>query len=119
MKLIRPSHGVPVLMSTEINWIVQQFIKIIKKHVTSEQPKRYKLRSCQKVCDALHYLFDNIFIIFGSKLHRQIPDIPMCTNCAPLIADLVCFVMRETSYCLYQTIIKLLLLKLLTPLLDI
>ena len=24
------------------------------------------------MCDALHYLFDNIFIRFGSKLYRQI-----------------------------------------------
>ena len=35
---------------------------------TSEQPKRYKLWSCQKISDALHYLLDNIFIRFGSKL---------------------------------------------------
>ena len=35
-----------------------------KKHVffTLEQPKRYNLGSCQKVCDALHYLLDNLFI---------------------------------------------------------
>ena len=36
---------------------------------TSEQPKRYKLWSRQKMCDALHYLLDNIFIRFGSKLY--------------------------------------------------
>ena len=35
---------------------------------TFEQPIKYKLWSCQKMCDALHYLLDNIFIIFGSKL---------------------------------------------------
>ena len=35
---------------------------------TSEQPKRYKLWSCQEMCDALHYLLDNIFIRLGSKL---------------------------------------------------
>ena len=58
---------------------------------TSEQPKRYKLWSCQKMCDALHYLLDNIFIRFGSKLYRQIVGIPMGTNCAPLIADLFLF----------------------------
>ena len=58
---------------------------------TSEQPKRYKLWSCQKMCDALHYLLDNIFIRFGSKLYRQIVGIPMGTNCAPLVADLFCF----------------------------
>ena len=58
---------------------------------TSEQPKRYKLWSCQKMCDALHYLLDNIFIRFGSKLYRQIVGIPMGTNCAPLVADLLLF----------------------------
>ena len=58
---------------------------------TSEQPKQYKLWSCQKMCDALHYLLDNIFIRFGSKLYRQIVSIPMGTNCAPLIADLFLF----------------------------
>ena len=57
---------------------------------TSEQPKRYKLWSCQKMCDALHYLLDNIFIRFGSKLYRQIVGI-MGTNCAPLVADLFLF----------------------------
>ena len=54
-------------------------------------PKRYKLWSCQKMCDALHYLLDNIFIRFGSKLYRQIVGIPMGTNCAPLVADLFFF----------------------------
>ena len=58
---------------------------------TSEQPKRYKLWSCQKMCNALHYLLDNIFIRFGSKLYRQIVGIPMGTNCAPLVADLFLF----------------------------
>ena len=58
---------------------------------TSEQPKRYKLWSCQKMCDALHYLLANTFIRFGLKLYRQIVGIPMGTNCAPLVADLFVF----------------------------
>ena len=58
---------------------------------TSEQPKRYKLWSCQKMLDALHYLLDNIFIRFGSKLYRQIVGTPMGTNCAPLVANLFLF----------------------------
>ena len=58
---------------------------------TSEQPKRYKLWSCQKMCDALHYLFDNIFIRFGSKLYRHIVCIPIGSNCAPLLTDLFLF----------------------------
>ena len=58
---------------------------------TSEQPKRYKLWSCQKMCDALHYLLNNIVISFGSKFYRQIAGIPYGTNCAPLVADLFLF----------------------------
>ena len=62
-----------------------------KAFFTSEQPKRYKLWSCQKMCDALHYLLDNIFIRFGSKLYSPIVGIPTDTNCAPLVADLFLF----------------------------
>ena len=49
------------------------------------------LWSCQKLCDALNYLLDNIFIRFGSKLYRQILGILMGTNGAPLVADLFLF----------------------------
>ena len=71
---------------------------------TSEQPKGYKLWPCQKMCNALHYHFDNIFKGFGSKLNRQIVGIPMGTNYAPLFRICFCFVMRETLCCLCQTI---------------
>ena len=66
---------------------------MIKMHFffNSEQPKRYKLWSCQKMCNAFHYLLDNIFIRFGSKLYRQIVCIPVGTYCAPLVADLFLF----------------------------
>ena len=37
--------------------------------------------------DALHYLLENIFIRFGSKLYRQIVGIPMGTNCAHLVVN--------------------------------
>ena len=69
-------------------------------YFTSEQPKRYKLWSCQKLCNALHYLFDNIFITFGSKIYRQIVGIPMGTNCALLVADLFLFC-YEREFMLY------------------
>ena len=58
---------------------------------TSEDTKRYKLWSCQNVCEALIYLLDNIYIRFGTKLYRQIVGIPIGTNCAPLVADLFLF----------------------------
>ena len=54
---------------------------------TSDAVRNYKLWSCQKVCEALTFLLDKIYIRFGSKLYRQIVGIPMGTNCAPLVAD--------------------------------
>ena len=58
---------------------------------TSDVYNNYNLWSCQKVCDALVYLMDNIFFRFGTKLYRQNIGIPMGTNCAPLVADLFLF----------------------------
>ena len=58
---------------------------------TSDVYNSHNLWSCQKVCDALVYLLDNIFIRFGIKLYRQTIGIPMVTNCAPLVADLFRF----------------------------
>ena len=36
-------------------------------------------------------MLDKIFIIFGTKLYRQVVGFPMGTNCAPLVADLFLF----------------------------
>ena len=58
---------------------------------TSDAVRNYNLWSCQKVCEALTFLLDNIYIRFGSKLYRQIVGIPIGTNCAPLVADLFLF----------------------------
>ena len=58
---------------------------------TSEKPKKYHAWSCQNVCDALTFLLDNIFILFGTKLYRQVVGIPIGTNCVPLVADLFLF----------------------------
>ena len=86
---------------------------------TSDAVRNYNLWSCQKVCEALTFLLDNIYIRFDSKLYRQIVGIPMCTNCTPLEADLFCSVMRETSCCPFRRIINLMLLKLSILLLGI
>ena len=59
--------------------------------------KKNTLWTYQKVCKALIFLLDNIYIRFGTKLFRQIVGIPMGTNCASLVADLFLFVMKETS----------------------
>ena len=43
------------------------------------------------MCEALTFLLDNIYIRFNSKLYRQIIGIPIGTNCAPLVADVLLF----------------------------
>ena len=53
--------------------------------------KRYKLWSCQNMCEALIYLLYNSYIRFDTKLYRQIVGIPMGTNCAPLVAAFFLF----------------------------
>ena len=58
---------------------------------TLEKPKYYHAWSCQNVCNALTFLLINMFIQFGTKLYRQVVEIPMGTNCAPLVADLFLF----------------------------
>ena len=58
---------------------------------TSDAIRNYNLWSCQKVCEVLTFLSDNIYIRFGSKLYRQIEGVRMDTNCVPLVADLFLF----------------------------
>ena len=70
------------------------------------------------MCDALHYILNNIFIRFGSKLYRQIVGIPMGTICATLVADLflICY---ERDSMLSLSDKNQILLKLLTQPPDI
>ena len=81
-----------------IRWTFKRALKIYgslclacndrKAFFTSTEQSRYTYWSCQNVCDVLTYLLDNIYIRFGTKLYRQIIEIPMGTKCAPLVADL-------------------------------
>ena len=51
----------------------------------SDAPQKY---SDADVIKTLEYLIDNIFMEFGGRMFQQTVGIPMCTNCAPLLADL-------------------------------
>lgn len=55
---------------------------------TDEPKKHYTMWTCSEVCNALHFLLDNIFVRYGDTIYRQVIGIPMGTNCAPLVADL-------------------------------
>ena len=86
---------------------------------TSDAVRNYRLWSCQKVCEALTFLLDNIYIRFGSKLYRQIVGIPMGTNCAPLVAHLFLFCYERDFMLSLSEVTNLVLLKLSFLLLGI
>ena len=73
--------------------------------------KEFWRYTCQNVCDALSYLFDNIYIRFGNNLYRQIVGIPMGTYCAPLVADLFLFCYERISISSLSDDIKPVLLR--------
>jgi hypothetical protein len=39
----------------------------------------------------LEFLIDNIFVFFGGRVFQQTVGIPMGTNCAPLLVDLLLY----------------------------
>ena len=52
----------------------------------------------------LEFLIDNIFVVFGGKVAKQIVGIPMGTNCAPLLADIFLYSYEaEFIYSLYTS----------------
>ena len=50
---------------------------------------RYTYFSCRELGLAIDFLIDNIYVRFGSSVFRQVIGIPMGTNSAPLLADLL------------------------------
>ena len=88
------------ICSVDLNLIEWTFIRECSPYTacnkrqaffTSGDTKRYKLGSCQNMCEALIYLWIIFILDFGTKLYRQIVGIPMSTSCAPLVADLFLF----------------------------
>ena len=106
------TFDVPTLFTTLPHYVIKEkLIYIIEKkrknhregslylHVMtgmlSEWNKRYTLWSCQKVCEVLIFLLNNVYIIYYYyylylALLRWV-GITMGTNCAPLVADLFLF----------------------------
>ena len=52
---------------------------------------KHYLWSRHKMCDAFHYLLDNIFTQLSSQCFRQSGCIPMSTYSAAIVADLLLF----------------------------
>ena len=59
-----------------------------KSHFTSDPLNGDNKYTANDICKMIEFLVDNIYVRFGGQLFRQMVDIPMGTNCAPLLADL-------------------------------
>ena len=70
---------------------------------TSEQPDRYKLWSCQELCDALNYLLDNMFIRFARNYIDKLLVFQWVQIVLLLLQICFCFVMRD--FCLFDLIL--------------
>ena len=44
--------------------------------------------TADNIYKTIEFLIDNIFVQFGGRLFRQVIELPIGTNCAPLLADL-------------------------------
>ena len=44
--------------------------------------------TADNICKMIEILIDNIFVQFGGRGFRRVIEIPMGTNCAPLLANL-------------------------------
>ena len=47
--------------------------------------------TADNICRMIEFLIDNIFVQFGGRLFHQMIGIPVGTNCAPLLADLLLY----------------------------
>jgi hypothetical protein len=52
----------------------------------------------EQVISMLEFLIDSIFVSFGGILFQQVVGIPMGTNCAPLLADLLLYSSSNSRY---------------------
>ena len=63
-----------------------RFYLVQKKH--SDSTKAF---SETDIINMLAFLIDNIFVMLGGRVFQQTVGIPMGTNCAPLLADLLLY----------------------------
>jgi len=53
--------------------------------ILSKSNDKYKQ---DEIIQMLHYLIDNMLVVFGEQIFQATIGIPMDTNCASLLADL-------------------------------
>ena len=60
-----------------------------KRGFSNKKYDSYKCWTCTELCEAFTFLRDNIYVQFEGMVYLQIVGIPMGTNCAQLISDLL------------------------------
>ena len=58
----------------------------VKEHSDSKH-----MYSEDDIIKMLEFLVDNIFVVFAGKVFQQIVGIPIGTNCAPLLANILLY----------------------------
>ena len=59
-----------------------------KSYFTSDPLNDDNKYTGNDICKMIEFLVDNIYVRFGGQLFRKMVDIPVGTNCPPLLADL-------------------------------
>ena len=87
-------------LKTALEWVItkcfnassRKFIRIFDKYATWSRT-RGKGRAWGKsdLINHINWLVDNIYVICGDKIFRQVIGIPMGTDCAPFLANLFLF----------------------------
>ena len=83
---------IPRLMKESFEGSGKKYISVDRHYNaiwTKNKRRSWLFLSCEDVEAMLHFLLDNVFIQVGGKVFQQCVGIPMGTNCAPLLAELL------------------------------
>ena len=83
---------IPRLVKESFEGLGKKYISVDRHYNaiwTKIKRRSWLLLSCEDVEAMLHFLLDNVFIQVGWKVFQQCVGIPMGTNCAPLLAELL------------------------------
>ena len=81
----------------------------VKSHSKSNNTNKQ-----DKIIQMLDLLIDSRFALFGGRVFQQMIDIPMGTNCAPLLIDLLLLAygiraVFDTMFCLWTILVSIII----------
>ena len=62
-----------------------------KSYFTSDPLNGDNKYTANDICEMIEFLVDNIYVRYGGQRLQQVVGIPIGTNCAPLLADLLLY----------------------------